>query len=321
MKKVFFFSLLLTSTIVQAQTVLRVNNTPGSGAPYSTIAAAVTAAGPNDIIMVEGSNTSYGSITIAKKVTIIGPGYFLAENTGLQATLPSALFDLITLNASSDNSTITGVALGSLTISNCSNIAITNNQFNSFSNLSLTGTGSNVIVKSNYIRTFSCPGTFTGVIVSNNYIGGGQVVTDQGSFTFSNNLINPNGTTTLANAIVKNNIFIGWAVGFTGSILSNNVFAQGPVAGADATNIFNVNTSLLFVGLVGNTTDTQWRLRAGSPAIGAGEGGIDCGMYGGATPYRPSGIQAGQHTVYSLSVPATVIQNSTLNVKVSAKVN
>lgn len=75
------------------------------------------------------------------------------------------------------------------------------------------------------------------------------------------------------------------------------------------------------MGLPGNTTDTQWRLKAGSPAIGAGIGGIDCGMYGGATPYKPSGIVTGQHTIYNLIVPATVIQNGTLNVKVSAKVN
>jgi hypothetical protein len=112
-----------------------------------------------------------------------------------------------------------------------------------------------------------------------------------------------------------------------GSVIKNNVFTvtQASFASSgtpvDNTNVFSALTSNLFVGLTGNTTDTQWKLKTGSSAIGAGIDGVDCGMYGGNTPYRPSGIQLGQPTINSFTAPASVQQNGTLNVKVSAKVN
>jgi hypothetical protein len=314
--------LFLAIASASAQTVLRVNNTPGVNAPYTTLAAAITAAGVNDIILVEGSATSYGTHTITKKVTIVGPGYFLSENTGLQVTLNEAILDNLNLNAGSDGSKISGLRLnaGGIYINGVSNIEVTNNYVGV---VSLSGAGSNIIVKGNYMGTFASNGTHTSVLVSNNYLWG-QAVVNSGTVLFSNNTCNLNGTSSFVGSVVQNNIFIGFPVTRetpTSSTFNNNVFQQATLADADLTNVFNVAVASLFLGLAGNTTDTQWRLKAGSPAIGAGLGGVDCGMYGGSTPYKPSGIATGQHTIHALTVPATVIQNGTLNVKVSAKVN
>jgi hypothetical protein len=320
--------LILTIASANAQAVLRVNNTSGSAAPYTSLAAAITAAGVNDIILLEGTTISYGDHTIAKKVTIIGPGYFLSENTGLQTTLSEAILGSLTLNAGASGSRIIGLGFSSganINISNVSNIEISNNRFDTSFGGQIgfnPGTGANFLVKGNYMSSLYSNGSYSGIIVSNNYIAR-QVVLNPGlvDLTFSNNISNNNNFSTFLNSIVYNNIFIGNPVVFNSTTYTNNVFEQGAIAGADPTNIFNVAISSLFLGLTGNTTDTQWRLMVGSPAIGAGIGGIDCGMYGGATPYRPSGIQVGQHTIYSLSVPATVIQNAILNVTVSAKTN
>lgn len=320
MKTKLLIFLSLVSLPVISQNVLRVNNTPGVNAPYTTLAAAITAAGVNDIILVEGSATSYGTHTITKKVTIVGPGYFLSENTGLQVTINHALVDNLDLNAGSGGSKISGLrfSTGGIYINGVSNIEVTNNHVGT---VFLTGAGSNILIKGNYMGTFACNSTHTSVVVSNNYLSG-QAVVNSGMVTFSNNTCNLNGTTQMIGSVVQNNIFIGFPVSpHATSTYNNNVFQQGTIAGADASNIFNVDPASLFVGLTGNTTDTQWRLKVGSPAIGAGIGGVDCGMYGGATPYKPSGITTGQHTVNNLIVPATVIQNGTLNVKVSAKVN
>ena len=56
-----------------------------------------------------------------------------------------------------------------------------------------------------------------------------------------------------------------------------------------------------------------------SIAKGAGEGGTDCGAFGGDEPYVLSGLPSGP-IVYELSMPSQVSGSSTLNVRVKARV-
>ncbi len=322
--------LLLCSFLAQAQNILRVNNNVGVNATYTTITAAMAAAGVNDIIMVEGSILAYDNITMNKKVTIVGPGYFLSENLNLQGIPSSASLSTITLTAGSDGSsfyglTITGninsgdnVQTNNITISNCRIGA-----------LSFNGNANNFFVTGCYILDrviFSDVSAFTGTTLTNNYIGlfatGGANL-----ITLTQNVFGSN-VGQVTNCDIRNNIFNAAFSGLAnGAVIKNNVFTvtQASLASigapVDNTNVFSALTTNLFIGPTGNTTDTQWRLKAGSPAIGAGINGEDCGMYGGNTPYRPSGIQVGQPTINSFTTPASVQQNGTLNVKVSAKVN
>jgi hypothetical protein len=341
MKTILLLSLLLVSTAAHAQAVLRVNNTPGSAAPYTTIAAAVTAAGVNDIIMVEGSNDSYGDITINKKVTIIGPGYLLAENLNLQATPLSAMLGTITLNSGATGSSLSGlIIVGSpgINIVGASNIAITNSLFfvNCFqSAIVLNGTGTNLLIASNYLiaNNLTCGtnlvnslGNFTGVLYTNNYSRGLSFLSGStSSFLVSNNIFEPNlvgSTSTFQNSVVQNNIFTATSNPFssvTGSTFKNNIFVNAQL-GLDPTNLISQPFASLFAGVPVNS-DTYWRLKAGSPAIAAGVGGADCGIYGGTSPYRPSGIAVGQPTITDYVFPVTIPKNGVLNVKVSAKVN
>lgn len=328
MKKLTIIIFLLAGMAAQAQTVLRVNNTAGANAPYTTIAAAVAAAGPTDIIMVEGSLISYGSLTINKKVTIIGPGYLLTENPGLQATIFPAVLVTITLNSGAAGSSFAGLSFSNtwnIVTNSVGNISITGCYFEGCNGsggggIDLQGTASNVIIRGNYF-TLGCSGitisgSYSGVIITNNLVRN----TDTGGSSvclIANNIFY--GSASLQNSLVSNNIFLGSGISnATGSTIKNNIFFSAAQTGADATNLFNATYALLF-SAVG--VDTYWKLKAGSPAIGFGESGVDCGIYGGATPYRPSGISAGQPTITTFSSPGTVTQNGTLNVKVSAKVN
>ena len=52
------------------------------------------------------------------------------------------------------------------------------------------------------------------------------------------------------------------------------------------------------------TFDNRYELKAGSPAIGAGVGGIDCGAFGGETPYKLSGIPF-VPLIYQVNAPTT----------------
>ena len=333
MKNKICLSVLLVAFIIcntQAQTVRRVSNAVGAGAPYTTIQAALTAASNGDIILVEGSPTNYaGAISITKQVTIQGPGYLLDQNTGMQANLYDAVaVATISFDAGSAGSIIRGMKTSSIDI-NTSNITVSNNYIAGGSVDMNTGSN-NIVISGNYllnaiIRSFS---NMTSLLIANNYAGGG--ISFSLSLTtlavVSNNIIAAGGTNFyLQNSTIVNNIFLtaGTAIGETlNSTIQNNVFVSASQTGADATNVFGATASSLFVGLAGNTTDTQWKLKAGSPAIGAGVGGTDCGMYeGNNPPYKISGIFTGQPTINNFTTPGTMPANGTLNVKVSAKVN
>jgi hypothetical protein len=331
---ILFF--LLAGMASHAQNILRVNNNVGVNAPYTTISAAIAAAGVNDIVMLEGSITNYGSVTINKKVTIVGPGYFLAENQNLQATIQPALIGAVVLNNGASGSSFSGLSFtDTFTINAASNVSLTQSNFvpTCFSRIILTGAAINNRISGNYIPISTCGNdvsinangaTHTGTIISNNFCAAGVFLGSTSIFTIANNILGgtniSGGGGNMQNSVIQNNIFTGSISDGTGSIIKNNVFVS-PQTGLDPTNLVNQPLASLFVGLVGNTTDTQWRLKVGSPATGVGVASADCGIYGGATPYRPSGIIAGQPTITNFVSPASVSQNGTLNVKVSAKVN
>ena len=79
-KRTLFICTAITCLVMATQaSTFRVNNVDPS-APYASIADAIEVASEGDTIMVEGSSTSYGDVTINKRVVLIGPGYWLREN-------------------------------------------------------------------------------------------------------------------------------------------------------------------------------------------------------------------------------------------------
>ena len=89
MKKLLILSAVCMAMTAQA-TVLRVSNRTNSGAPYSSISEAISAAEEGDTIMVDGSNTSYSGVTLTKRVVLIGPGFLLSDNSLVAEGSPSA---------------------------------------------------------------------------------------------------------------------------------------------------------------------------------------------------------------------------------------
>ena len=71
--------LLFNVITLQAQTTWTVDNTPNSGAQFSSIQAAINAASDGDTIYVQQSDITYNepgnNIEINKDLTIIGAGY------------------------------------------------------------------------------------------------------------------------------------------------------------------------------------------------------------------------------------------------------
>ena len=86
---------------------------------------------------------------------------------------------------------------------------------------------------------------------------------------------------------------------------SNNKF---DIPFSDNAGVNNIFTGYPFE-VPGETADGKYKLKPGSPAIGAGMGGVDMGMFGGANPYKLSGIPS-IPAFYKLTAPSN---NATTN--------
>ena len=97
-------------------TVWHVNSNPD--VDFTPIQQAHDDAGVSngDTLYVYGSVNNYGSLTMSKQLTLIGPGYFLNENPETQANSISANCNTFSLNSGSENSFITGLDIDYLII-------------------------------------------------------------------------------------------------------------------------------------------------------------------------------------------------------------
>jgi hypothetical protein len=318
------FTLLLCGVFFAASAkIWRVNNIPGVNADFTTLQAAHNGAASGDTIHLEGSPTSYGNLTASKKLAIIGPGFFLSENPNTQAVALTALVGSVSFNIGAEGSIIMGCDFnaGSCQVF-CDNIVIRRNKFSQRSGNSIdwsvgiiylqyqSNNGNlpvnNVIISQNFGLIIEASGrAHTGVLISNNYIGhygysgdastGNCINMNANSVVILQNNIFRRGTVNVSNSNLSNNIMVAGFLGGSGNLTSNNI-ANGTQFGNANGNQQNVDMATVFVGAgSGISSDGAWKLKAGSPAIGAGFGStvsnpIDCGMYGGYFPYALSGM-------------------------------
>jgi hypothetical protein len=335
--------LLLGTVVAQAQTIRRVNNTGTNVVGvnvYTTLQAAHDAASSGDIIYLEPSNISYGSLTCVRPLTIIGNGYFLQQNTGLQLDTREAQTDGITFASGSAGSRITGCDINSTLYIGASNVTVERNNISSSIYLGYTAsvgyaTVSGIIFRQNYVTSTlyiypTSNTTVSNVNITNNIFATGSI-SNSGSFNrMSNILISNNVVGSLTspasqyvievdNAVVKNNILVytGTGVSFTprNNAYSYNIAGNAAFGTANG-NQQNLNPANLFVGGTAST-DGAYQLRTASPAIGTGESGTDVGAFGGVLPYRLSGIP-NVPTIYQYSQS---VSGNTLNATISTRSN
>src|SRR4030043_1958978 len=76
MKKIFILLPILAIVILNVHATVRtVSNNPDIPAQYNNLQAAIDASAAGDTILVSGSATTYGDITIRKKLVLFGAGY------------------------------------------------------------------------------------------------------------------------------------------------------------------------------------------------------------------------------------------------------
>ena len=125
MKKTIFTLAALCMAVAANATILRVSNVTGSSAPYSDLQVAVDAASAGDTIMVDGSVTDYGTITISKTIVLIGPGYWRVENGLIEEGASSAVVSKVTIEETAEGTVLKGLETNGEISVNAPNVIIT----------------------------------------------------------------------------------------------------------------------------------------------------------------------------------------------------
>jgi hypothetical protein len=337
MKKIFYLcvSFLFVGLSVSAK-IWRVNNNTGVVADFNNVAAAITAASAGDTIHIEASSLAYPGFNITKRLVIIGTGYFFTDatpnpktqannnaasiNSGIEfmpgsagsviegLTIPGIFLDDATITIQRNNIS-SYIYLGSRASSVCNADTIRQNYVYGFVSQTPSSTVSNLMLYNNIVYgtgfDFSSNINNTSGFVINNVFLQGQFSCV--NMTFQNNImVNSNFSTFLSSNVFFNNITNNTGIP-TGNGNQQNVVMD---------NVFNGYSSG-----TGFSSDGRFKLKAGSPAIGAGSINsvtVDCGAFGGPAPYALSGMPA-IPSIYAFSAPSSVpTGTTTINITVSS---
>ncbi len=349
MKKFFyliaFAAFILTALPAQAK-IWRVNNNPGIAADFTTFNGAVTAAtvSAGDTIYLEPSTIGYttGSFTMAKRLVVIGPGYFLDPanattpgNAGLQVATANSELPFLRIASDADGSKFMGITFnGSIYMNGANNISFEKVYFPSGVYFE-TGTNDAISFRKCFFNNSaniggSATAVITNLICENNIFYNGAyftLTTLSGSGNiFRNNSVIGGNAFVMNNTYVANNIFgIGSQNTFTNCTIKNNLFQIAQTLPVTASNNqVSVNMANVYVGGTTGSLDSRSALKVGSPAIAAGLtiGAVvtpDCGAYGATDPYKLSGIP-NIPSIYALTVPVSIPSGSaTMNVTFSTR--
>lgn len=324
---VLFFIVGLSNSYSKIWTV---DNNPGnSGANFTNLQSAHSTASNEDTIYINGTGLSYGKLTLTKRLIVVGPGYFLGENPFLQANISSAKIDSVIFNTGSGGSLICGLEI-SFVITNTSNITIMRNWIKSL--LSISSNTHNITIIQNYIgiessypyKTIEYSDQISNLLISNNYIYGacgGKHAALTSAITLSNNIMNTLSSSFIVLEYIRdsniwNNIIVqGYIYGFSNNSILNNI-GNSTQFGTSNGNQSNVDMSTVFINT--GSRDGKYRLKTGSPAIGAGVNGEDVGMFGGINPYVLSGVPP-IPSIYFFSAPfGSSVQGLPVRVKIKS---
>ena len=326
MKKITLLLFVATCFAFYANaSIWRVNNNENVDADFTDLQAAIDDANvmPFDTIYLEASNTSYGSIDVDKPLVIIGAGYFLEENDSTQAQKAPSILKDIDFKDGSSGSVLYGCSFdeaGTNTSSTYPNVIIrtgnikisrnswqysTNAVYDVFAIYIIADNLTDLIIENNYIEIYNgwdpCQAIYSDqigidLVIRNNYLAASAGGSDIGyalnlpsvnnNCEVRNNVFN--GDVTINDAIMLNNVMISGTLLGSNNIYHNNI-ANETQFGNQNGNQENVDMATVFVDHLSGI-DNGLVLKAGSPAIGAGFSGEDCGLFGGNHPYVLSGI-------------------------------
>lgn len=306
---------LFISVAGATQAAFLINRSSGSLA-YRSLDSAIANAQNGDTLYMPGGTFNTGTITVNKKLILFGAGHYqdstlASGRTVLNGTIyfvaGSSLSVLqgiyltgnIYIGSTGTNSNVNG-----LNVSRCN---ITDLVF-SF-DASTPSLATNILVDENVIRGDLHVMNAKDNLFENNIMDG-RINSANGSNLFINNIFfgragsSSYSLNSIFSCVFENNIFYTTAAygffggGSTANTYRNNVFGFASQLGAadvSENNIFSATNLFVNQTLSVFSYEQNFHLKSGSVAIGAGKGGTDCGIYGGARPYKESAVPMNPH--------------------------
>jgi hypothetical protein len=305
-----------------------VSNRPGDLAEFTSIQAAVDASANGDIILVTGSATSYGDVSVNKRLTIIGPGANPNFNGGVGASISTLTFG----SSQASNSVLLGLDISSINIAvpDCDGVQVKRSKITYLFHF---GSDQNRIPQNWLVE--ECNFTGSGIYnyvndiqtanwnIRNSYIYGS--ITMNGSI-FTNNVCYSFGGNAFTGRahVITNSIFMNYGMGgISESSIANSIFNIQPninlTSNSSSGNFFETDPSFVSFSWF-DFYNSDLSLQSGSVGINAGTDGTDIGLFGGRG-FLVSGLPGIPQVESLVILNPTVPQNGTLNIKVDGKAN
>lgn len=341
-KTIFTFLSMISFCFAINAAVITVSNNTASPGQYSNLQTAIDNSSASDTIYVQGSPTSYGNITINKKLTILGSGY-APDSTDFNL---ATIIGQITLDTVF-TSPIKGIKIVGIYTTNYITYASGDRGLINdvtFERCYLGGykyiSGNNWVFLNCMFESGFDFGYYDNVMISNSFFFSSTLnYSDKNTISILNSIfLNYSGSYqfyTVSNMTVNNCIFWNNSVSgcsnctFNNNITWDDVTQTLPYAGNSGTgNINNVDPK--FVSTLPLPTSTipytsvksyNWHLQAASSGHNAGTDGTDIGLYGGSLPnVNLTGMNPQIPVIKNFIVKNPVAQkNGTLNITVKAQ--
>jgi hypothetical protein len=336
MKKLISILAISICSLASMAATRTLNNSVPSPGQFTTFAAAHAASANGDTILVQGTSYNYYSLSISKKLTIIGPGHQPIDKQNNQ----KAFCDDIILLTGSNGTKIYGLET--------SNIQANNNSVDSVSIYLCK------ILDALYFQHANCDHwlvdgcVFTnpnwdvraannsvGDLVCRNNIFNGRMLQMAGTFIgynyFTNNIFlssDANTFNNISNFYITNNIFYRSGTGGVSctnlnynsncsyQCIGGNTFPNG----INFTNVDPMFTTSIGTGALFSYT-TDYRLQSSSTLINAGTDGTDLGVYGGSGDYNQNGVPQNPYIkTLTITGPSSINAGDNLQIYIKAKV-
>lgn len=345
MQRFLVFSLtLLWTGVAYAQTIHMANNNanaPSGDNIYATLQEAINEASSGDIIHVIPSSASYESVEIGSKaLTILGIGF----NPDKDVALKSEVFKLSLLEGS-EGTKIAGLKIGEV-VGGVQDLTIESCFISGQIDFDAAPSLNNLLIRNCYVaggrfRLVAANPSSNIIITNNIFLIHVEIARISSGAVLTNNVFYSLTTreavfyTGLDHVLVKNNILFGRFIpdggpsGYSNNTFRNNII-WGNLDNDIPTNNENTETNNLkgvdpqFVnfpeeGAQVASFDYDFRLQESSPGKNAGDDGTDMGIFGGSTPFDPTGTPLPY--VQSITVPSAVKKGTDMVVKIRARGN